>query len=206
MVVEYLELGDLAVFDGFKFRRDKETGYYLSSKKINGKRKRLHVYMWEYFKGDIPEGLNIHHKDGDKSNNTIENFELMTNSKHSEHHSNELVKSNYDKIVSNLKEKALPKAIEWHKSEEGIKWHKENYEKSKFDFHILRQYKCIVCGKSFESTQMKSKYCSNKCKSQFRRDSGVDDVVKICEKCNKEYIANKYQKTKYCSLCKSKKC
>ena len=36
-----------AYVDGYKFRKDSKTGYYLSSKKIDGRRPRLHVYVWE---------------------------------------------------------------------------------------------------------------------------------------------------------------
>lgn len=45
-MVEYLENGDLALYNGYKFRKDKRTGYYLSSRIINGKRRRLHVYIY----------------------------------------------------------------------------------------------------------------------------------------------------------------
>lgn len=44
-MVQYFENGDLAFFNGVYFRRDKKTGYFLSSTKP---RKRLHVYVWEF--------------------------------------------------------------------------------------------------------------------------------------------------------------
>ena len=44
----YSNDGDVAEIDGYKFRRDTRSGYYLSAKPIkNGKRMRLHVYVWE---------------------------------------------------------------------------------------------------------------------------------------------------------------
>ena len=62
-------------FDGRKFTRDDATGYYLcSTKDKHGIRKRMHVYMWEYFNGPVPDGCHVHHMDEDKGNNSIENF------------------------------------------------------------------------------------------------------------------------------------
>ena len=46
----------------------------------NKKRKshRVHRLVWETFVGPIPEGLQINHKDENKSNNSLENLEVMT--------------------------------------------------------------------------------------------------------------------------------
>ena len=44
----------------------------------NGERNRkmVHRVVWEAFKGSIPEGRVINHKDEDKSNNSLHNLEL----------------------------------------------------------------------------------------------------------------------------------
>ena len=73
------------------------------------------------------------------------------------------------------------------------------------EYAIPKRFVCEYCNKEFVNTQINSRFCSNKCKSAWRRKSGIDDITKICFKCGKEYIANKYQKTKYCPLCKNKK-
>lgn len=205
MIVEYIENGDVAIYNGYKFRRDKKTGYYLSSCKINDKRKRLHVYVWECERGEIPEGYQVHHKDEDKTNNDISNFVLLTSKSHTEYHLNKYAESNHEKIVENLRNNAVPAAKEWHKSEEGREWHKEHYERMKDCFITDRKFKCEYCGKEFVSTQVKSKFCSSKCKAAQRRKTGVDNVEKICTDCGEKYNANKYQKTKYCPICASKK-
>lgn len=204
-MVKYLENGDLALYNGYKFRRDKRTGYYLSSRKINGSRRRLHVYVWECEVGNIPDGYSIHHVDEDKSNNDVSNLELMTNSKHTQLHAKENARNNYSDMLDNLRKNAIPASKNWHKSEEGHEWHKNHYQKMREKLHISRAFVCEYCKKEFISTQTKSRFCSNKCKSAWRRKSGIDDITKICFECGKEYIANKYQKTKYCPLCKSKK-
>ncbi len=48
--------------------------------------KYYHHYVWEKHNGAIPEGYHIHHIDGNKLNNKIENLEIMTESKHHKHH------------------------------------------------------------------------------------------------------------------------
>ena len=39
---------------------------------------RVHRLVWEAFMGPIPEGLQINHKDENKSNNSLENLEIVT--------------------------------------------------------------------------------------------------------------------------------
>jgi len=46
-----------------------------------------HRYEMELFLGrKLTSDEHVHHKDGDKSNNTIDNLELMTNSDHAKEH------------------------------------------------------------------------------------------------------------------------
>lgn len=46
----------------------------------NGKSKWyfVHRLVWSAFNGEIPEGMQINHKDEDKSNNRLDNLELVT--------------------------------------------------------------------------------------------------------------------------------
>jgi len=54
---------------------------------LNGRRTYVHRRVWEEHRGPIPAGAVIHHKDGNRLNNRIENLELITNQKrHREHH------------------------------------------------------------------------------------------------------------------------
>jgi len=46
-----------------------------------------HRFVWEeHYQKKIPEGFVIHHKDGNKVNNKVENLQVMTRSAHSKHH------------------------------------------------------------------------------------------------------------------------
>ncbi len=48
----------------------------------NGKRSYIHRDVYEYYFGEIPDGYDVHHKDGDRSNNDIGNLEIYTKSEH----------------------------------------------------------------------------------------------------------------------------
>lgn len=198
-MIEYFENGDLAVFNGGKFRRDKRTGYYLSSKPIEGKRRRLHVVVWEHANGGVPARHHVHHIDEDKDNNELDNLELLSDSYHMHYHSAKYATENHDKIIQNLNNNARPKAIEWHKSDKGRKWHSEHAKETTANL-VPQKYICESCGTSFYRKPLgQKKFCSNSCKSTARRISGVDNAQKTCEYCGGDYVGNKYQKTKYCS-------
>ena len=77
-------------FDRKRFTRDERTGYYLcSTQSPDGTRKRMHVYVWEYYNGPVQDNYHVHHIDGDKSNNNIENLELLRGREHLSLHAQE---------------------------------------------------------------------------------------------------------------------
>lgn len=209
-MIEYFDNGDVAVFDGYTFRRDKKTGYFLSAKKIrDGHRCRLHVYVWEKVNGKrVPEGCEVHHVDGDKMHNEPENLNCISAEEHRKIHSENIPAELIEKWRKNLIEKAVPASKAWHRSEEGRKWHSitsaESYKKRE-----LREYVCTYCGSSFKTKNIygegKNCFCSNKCKSAYRRMMGYDNVETVCQKCGKVFMSNKYAKRKFCDNCKSKK-
>ncbi len=49
---------------------------------INRKEIKLHVYIWEKHNGNKPKHLELHHKDFNKKNYSLENLELLTKSDH----------------------------------------------------------------------------------------------------------------------------
>lgn len=185
------------VFNGIRFYREPKSGYYRNSKIKD----RIHRYVWKFYNGEIPEGYHIHHKDHDKSNNDISNLELLPSHNHCSLHSTEKAINNKDWVIQNLRENATPKASEWHKSEEGRKWHKKHYESMKDSLHNKGSMTCSMCGKEFIGhPHSGNNFCSNKCKSAYRRKSGVDNEVRVCPVCGKEFSANKYSDTRTCSL------
>jgi len=55
-------------------------GYSRLHRKRNGRTvaTMLHRLVWRTFRGEIPKGLELNHKDGNKKNNALSNLELLT--------------------------------------------------------------------------------------------------------------------------------
>ena len=185
-------------YKGIRFCRDDNTGYYLNSTlKV-----RMHRYVWEQEVGPIPDGFDVHHIDGDKSNNSIDNLSLMTSRAHRILHGKE--ESRKAKMRLNIA-KAQEAAKAWHSSPEGLAWHSEQGKRIA-EAAEPREYVCEQCGKTFLSKPMGfHKYCSAACRAAARRASGVDNETRICEICGKEFTTSKYSKTRFCSIeCRGK--
>lgn len=54
---------------------------------INNRRVYEHRLVWEQHYGEIPKGYHIHHKNGNKLDNRIENLVMISNSEHQKIHS-----------------------------------------------------------------------------------------------------------------------
>lgn len=66
-------------------------------KRLGGRSAKLrlaHHLVWEAVHGPIPEGIEIHHIDGDKHNNDLENLAGLTKSDHQKTHSPHFAKLN----------------------------------------------------------------------------------------------------------------
>jgi hypothetical protein len=176
-----------------KFYQDKKTGYWISTTcpKI-----RAHVWVWKYHNGNIPKGYHIHHKDENKSNNFIENLEILTSFEHLSKHASKI--ENKERSVKWCNE-IRPLTKIWHKSEEGRKWHKEHAKIFYFGKWEAVKLICQQCNNAYETTKRStSRFCSNNCKSMWRRQNKIDDIEKNCPVCKKIYITNKYSRSKTC--------
>lgn len=178
-------------FDGERF--------YLCGNYFQHRGKRLHIAVWEYHNGDIPKRYHVHHIDENKTNNQIENLCLMPASIHRSFHSHEeKLRQHQQKQIKIMRELA----VEWHRSEEGRKWHREHGKKIWEDAEPIK-YICTECGKEFKSLHRygpdDNHFCSNSCKSAFRRHNRTDDVDRVCAYCGKTFRVNKYSKAQCCS-------
>lgn len=191
------------VFNGIKFRRYPEAKqrahqvYYWPG---GNHRKRgigsLHQEIWRAEHGEIPEKHAIHHVDENPLNNDLSNLEAIPISKHSSLHMSD---SKHLKRQRKHIDKIRPLAKEWHSSPEGIEWHKQHVKNSLWKNRKLIEYICEQCGQEFTSfNKVGVRFCSNNCKSQWRRDSGVDNIEKCCIVCDNKFIA-KDRRVEHCS-------
>ena len=75
---EDLQPGESVVSNYLRESRGFYSGYYYCS----NNKQPLHRFVYEQAYGEIPEGYVIHHKDGNKKNNRIDNLEMITSSEH----------------------------------------------------------------------------------------------------------------------------
>lgn len=195
-IVAYTEDGKHAHFNGMAFTRDDETGYYLNSTH----RVRLHRAVYEHFNGPIPSGCHVHHVNHDKGNNEPDNLVAMSRKAHLKLHGSELTEEQRTQARKNMEQRVRPAACIWHRSNAGREWHKEHYEKMKGCLHVQISSLCQRCGKEFNAIGNGcNKFCSNACKSAWRRASGVDNETRKCLLCGGNFIVNKYSGAKCCS-------
>jgi hypothetical protein len=178
-------------FNGKKYYQ--YEGRYFTSHNL-----KMHREVWKFYNGEIPKGHHIHHIDGDVTNNDISNLQLMEASEHLRMEGKKRHKENPE-WSKRFHEKGIQLAKEWHKSEEGRKWHSE-HAKKQWENPSVFFHRCIQCDLLFESFKsIGAKFCSNNCKSANRRLSGVDNEKRICIVCNIEFDANKYSTRKKCN-------
>lgn len=138
--------------------------YYLCGFYFQRKGCRLHRKVWERNFGQIPDGFHVHHRDENRTNNSIENLQLLPGSAHISLHADK------ESIVSY---KARAAASAWHGSDEGRKWHQRQYEsRIRPLLAQMVDLTCAHCGKAFEAIGMYSsltKYRHPNCKARALR-------------------------------------
>lgn len=72
----------ISLFNGEKFTL-RNNGYF---GRTTGDRAMMHRVVWEHHHGPIPPGHDIHHIDGDRTNNSIANLAMLPKADHTRHH------------------------------------------------------------------------------------------------------------------------
>lgn len=159
----------------------------------------LHQEIWKDANGPIPKGYEIHHKDNNPLNNDITNLECKEKSKHLKEHGVSR-RGVFTERHRNQLLDASKKAISWHKSEEGIKWHKLN-AKQCWVGRKPSLVPCAKCGKEHESYYPKRtpQFCSTACSQAMRKELGKVSEERICIVCSKPFTTNKYRNRRTCN-------
>lgn len=200
------------VWNGITFRRYaesevRELRVYYSPGPADGQRgiERLHREIWKATHGPIPPGHHIHHKDHDPLNNNLDNLTCIPAGEHRKHHSSDPARIETSRRNIEI---ARPFAIEWHGSPAGIEWHRQHGKDIWMDRGAVT-YTCEQCGAPYETRGRRgtnntggataTRFCSNNCKSAWRRASGVDNEQRTCQVCGNEFTANRYSRSRSCS-------
>lgn len=157
--------------------------------------RRLHEELWIAANGSIPDGHDIHHADGDSLNNDIANLICLTVADHQALHVDD--RSGHYRAPTSA---AIAAAARWHRSEQGREWHSQHL-KQRWEGHEARPVECERCRTVFQTRKMGSaaRFCSNACKSAWRRESGADAERRACAVCGTEFATNRYSKARTCS-------
>ena len=179
-----MDIPQTVMFNGTEYRLMGAGRYYLSQSTTNeGRRhaKGLHVAIWEFYSGKtVPQGYEIHHKDGNVFNNSFENLECVPRAEHRKitNYKTERVKKHLDSIRD--------LAADWHRSEEGREWHRKHVAESIGKIEP-RECTCIQCGKKFMAKNRNAKFCSGNCCQKYGYRNKAAEEVRVCEVCGRTF-------------------
>lgn len=165
------------VFNGRTYRRYPESDNPAHRRYFARAGHRLHRDVWIHHNGPIPEGMHVHHIDGNTGNNDISNLACITRNAHwDEHREEQSKRSRTPGQLEHLK-RIRPSAAAWHRSPEGIEWHKQH---AKYSLARAREtpkvwvekpFQCVWCGAEGLRKSDRRMYCCSTCQnaeSHFR--------------------------------------
>lgn len=183
-----------------QFRKKVGNGYWFNNNNKTGKVLYLHREKYKQEFGlteDQMKGYEVHHIDGNKDNNNILNLKLLTTEEHHKIHDkrNEAAKRHVCKKCGRTYWSSVSKSV-------NICDRCEPKFAIGGSSAIMIIKTCKYCGAEYETkgvNRNKSKFCSNKCKSAYRRASGIDKIEKVCAFCGNTFKTDKYSGAIYCS-------
>lgn len=198
------------VYNGHAYQRYPDSSrrsdrVYYKRTPAKGRPIFLHRQVWEDAHGAIPDGYEIHHIDGNPSNNALENLECVSHVEHMARHPWDSGRKKRNAVhLKRIGE--LAKA--WHSSPEGLEEHRRIGALA-YKNYVPTPKRCAHCGEEFLPRALGGRdlYCSNACKSAARRASGIDNVGRVCECCGKAFTVNKYSGRRFCCRsCARRRC
>ena len=146
-------------FNGYLYQKYSDRPYF---ERVGGHH-FLHRDIWEFHNGPIPAGYQIHHIDGNKTNNALENLEILSAKEHRVAHKDDANAPGRRPEQKAHLERIRPLAAEWHSSEEGRAWHREHAKQTlrkpgapkPFSKVVPVEKTCAICGVVFISRNPK---------------------------------------------------
>lgn len=189
---------DFVEYRGERFYLQSSKRYYQSGRK-NVPERLLHRRIWSDLHGPIPEGMTIHHKDGDWRNNDLSNLEALPVAEHCRAHMRERwsEEESREAFMRGLGQ-AREAAKQWHASEEGKAWHREHGRQS-WGKAQPQELFCTVCSAAFFGHPTAGvRFCSRACrqKSTYRNRFTAE---RCCQACGQTFKGSRYRETRFCS-------
>lgn len=149
------------VFNGWTFFLVRGRYYCRGARNRKGP-PNLHRAIWEDANGPVPDGCDIHHRDGNPLNNALDNLECIAAMEHRRQHSIENIASGIWNVatVSALGREA---AKQWHASAEGRERHRQDALKRWGRPPIV--FRCDRCDEPYEAPfKGRHRFCSPRCR------------------------------------------
>ena len=165
------------VFNGRTYNRYPESDSPAHRRYFARAGHRLHRDVWIYHNVPIPAGKHVHHVDGNTANNDISNLACVTKDEHWAEHRVQRSERGRSPEQLALLDRIRPSSAAWHRSPEGIEWHKQHAKASlaktwgKPRVWVEKPFQCVWCGSEGLRKSDRRMYCSSTCQnaeSRFR--------------------------------------
>lgn len=158
----------------------------------------LHREVWKHERGPIPPGFHVHHIDLDPTNNDVANLACLTPAEHEAVHAADRsvlgLSAEHQAHLATIRHLAAA----WHGSPAGIAWHVEHGKATWAGREPEHVGTCEQCGAEYRGF-FDGRFCSNACKSAWRRATGADNETRVCAQCGAAFTTNRHKPARTCS-------